>query len=246
MKAVILAGGRGKRLRPISDWIAKALIPYRGKPIIQESIQRMEALEPEEVVVVVGWLGDQVREYLGSATLEGTRIRYVHQDRPEGTAHALMQAVDFVEGDFIVSACDSLFPVEHLEELWRSHVSEGCDATLSLKMMERKEITSSSSVLVNDDGSVSRIIEKPSEDEVLSRYASSPLYVFGEVIKEYLPRVKRSVRGEYEIQDAIQAMIDDGLRVRGVLSREWTHLSGIEDFLRMNYDYLERWLPRRG
>jgi NDP-sugar pyrophosphorylase family protein len=246
MKAVILAAGKGKRLRPISSWIAKAMVPYGGKPIIQELILRLEALNPEEVIVVVGWLGDQIEEFLGSLTQGGTRIRYVRQSRPEGTAHALLQAVGFVEGDFLVAACDSLFSEEHLKELWRCHVSERCDATLSLKIMERREITSSSSVLLNEDGSVSRVIEKPSEEEVLSRYASSPLYVFGEAIKEYLPGVKRSVRGEYEIQDAVQAMIDDGRRVMGVLSRKWTHLSDIEDFLRMNFDYLERWLPRRG
>jgi dTDP-glucose pyrophosphorylase len=246
MKAVILAGGRGKRLRPISNRIAKALIPYRGRPLIKELIQRLETLEPEEVIVVLGWLGEQVKEHLGSSTPGGTAITYVYQPSPRGTAHALMQAADLLEDNFLVSACDSLFPEEHLRELWEHHLSRGCDATLSLKIMELDEITSSSSVLMDRDGSISRIIEKPSEKEILSRYASSPLYVFSEAVKEYLPRVKRSVRGEYEIQDAIQLMINDGCRVRGVLSREWIHLSDIEDFLRLNFDYLKRWLPRGG
>ncbi len=246
MKAVILAGGRGKRLKPITNFIAKALVPYRGKPIIHDLIQRVDSLEPEEVVIVLGWLGHQLREYLGSSTPRGVRIGYVYQGRPEGTAHALMQVIGRVEGDFLVSACDSLFPVEHLRELWSHHVSEGCDATLSLKVMPREEITSSSTVLLGRDGSISRIIEKPSEDEVLSSYASSPLYAFSNVVKDYLPQTRRSKRGEYEIQDAIQRMIDDGCRVQGVLSRKWIHLSDIEDFLKLNYDYLQRWLSRGG
>lgn len=246
MMVVILAGGKGKRLRPVTNWIAKALIPYRGKPIIEELIRRMEVLEPERIVVVVGWLGEQVKEYLGSSTPGGSKIEYVYQDTPMGTAHALLHASDLLKEDFIVSACDSLFPVGHLKELWSCHESEGCDATLSLKIMDKKDITSSSSVLLDSEGAISRIIEKPSEKEVLSRYASSPLYVFSEAVKEHLPRVKRSVRGEYEIQDAIQSMIDGGCRVKGVLSREWVHLSDIEDFLRLNYDYLQRWLPRKG
>jgi dTDP-glucose pyrophosphorylase len=67
------------------------------------------------------------------------------------------------------------------------------------------------------------------------------LYVFREGIKEYLPKVKKSKRGEYEIQDAIQSMIDDGLRVKGVLSGSWIHLSDIRDFLRLNFGYTKRY-----
>ncbi|MDP6460104.1 MAG: hypothetical protein QF829_04860, partial [Candidatus Hydrothermarchaeota archaeon] len=77
---------------------------------------------------------------------------------------------------------------------------------------------------------------------ILSDVASSPLYVFSEAIKEYLPKVARSRRGEYEIQDTIQRMIDDGLRVKGIISDSGIHLSTIEDFLMLNFDYMKRWL----
>jgi NDP-sugar pyrophosphorylase family protein len=244
MKVVILAAGAGKRLQPLSRYVAKPLLPVKGKPVVEEVIDRFRALSPEEIIVVIGSKGEQVREYLGHCSGYGAPISYVTQAKPEGTARALQLAMDMVRGDFVVSACDSLVPEEHLRELWSFHLAERCAATLSLKVLDKEEITSSSSVKLEADSSISRIIEKPSQEEILSSIASSPLYVFSEAVKEYLPKVKKSRRGEYELQDAIQRMIDDGLRVKGIISEEWIHLSNIEDFLSLNFEYVKRWLPR--
>lgn len=244
MKVVILAAGAGRRLQPLSRYVAKPLLPVKGKPVVEEVIDRFRVLSPEEIILVIGSKGEQVRGYLGRRSSYGAPISYVTQVKPEGTARALKLAADRVKEDFVVSACDSLLPEEHLEELWSFHHEEQCAATLSLKVLDKREITSSSSVKLEADGSVSRIIEKPSEEEVLSPVASSPLYVFSEAVKKYLPGVRKSRRGEYELQDAIQGMIDDGLRVKGIISQEWIHLSTIEDFLSLNFEYVKRWLPR--
>lgn len=244
MRAVVLAAGKGTRLLPFTKHVAKALLPVKGKPIIGAVVGNLSVLSPEEVIVVVGHKGEQVREYLGDGSRYGVKITYKTQEAPTGAAKALRLAMEKVEEDVIVSACDSLVPRKHLRELWRYHIAEECDATLSLKVLDRRAIEQSCSVKLEESGAVSRIIEKPRDKEILSSIASSPVYVFSEAVKEYLRNVRKSERGEYEIQDAIQMMIDDGRRVKGIISDSWTHLSNIEDLLMLNYDYMKRWLQR--
>lgn len=244
MKAVILAAGKGTRLLPMTKYVAKALLPVRGKPVIGVVMRNLSELSPREIIVIIGHMEEQVKDCLGDGSKYGVKITYRTQEVPAGTAKALELAMKEIEEDVIVSSCDSIVPREHIRELWRYHVAEKCDATLSLKVLDRREITESSSVRLEEDGNVSRIIEKPRAGEILSSVASSPLYVFSETVKEYLPKVRKSERGEYEVQDAIQMMIDDGLRVKGIISDSWIHLSSIEDFLMLNFDYMKRWLQR--
>lgn len=230
MRAIILAGGRGKRLRPLTDYIAKPLLPIKGKPIIQQIIENLSAVNIKDIVIVVGYLGHQIINYLGSG-----RIKYLEQKEQLGMAHALNIARDYINGDCIVAASDSIFPVEHIKKLINFHISEKCDATITLKKLESiEEITHCSNVKLEKDNSISVIIEKPTNHQIISNISGSPLYIFKEVIKEYLPKVEKSQRQEYEIQSAIQAMIDDGLVVKGLLNDKWIHLSTREDFLRYN------------
>jgi dTDP-glucose pyrophosphorylase len=244
MKAVVLAAGKGTRLLPMTKYVAKALLPVRGKPVIEKAVENLMVLSLEEMIVIIGHMGEQVKDYLGDGSKYGIKITYRTQEMPEGMAKALQPALEGIDEDVIVSACDSIVPREHIRELWRYHVEEKCDATLSLKVLDRRAIMESSSVMLEENGTISRVIEKPRAGEILSSVASSPLYVFSEAVKEYLPRVKKSERGEYEVQDAIQMMIDDGLMVKGIISDSWIHLSSIEDFLMLNFDYMKRWLQR--
>jgi dTDP-glucose pyrophosphorylase len=222
--------------------VAKALLPAMGTPVIGKVVGNLSELSPREIIVIIGHNGEQVTDYLGDGSKYGMKITYMTQEVQDGTAKALQLAMVAIDEDVIVSACDSLVQGEHIRELWRYHLAEECDATLSLKVLDRRVIAESSSVRLEEDGTISRIIEKPREGEILSDIASSPLYVFSEAIKEYLPKVARSRRGEYEIQDAIQRMIDDGLRVKGIISDSGIHLSNIEDFLMLNFNYMKRWL----
>jgi NDP-sugar pyrophosphorylase family protein len=238
MKAIVLAGGRGKRLTPLTDIIAKPLLPINGKPVIEQIIKNLRAIDIDDIVVVVGHLGDQIMDYIGNGSKYEVKISYRRQLRQLGTAHALSLAMDSIYEDFLATASDSILPVGHLQELLSYHFKEDCDATLSLKILDSKAILSSATVRLEKDNSISRIIEKPSPEEILSNVASSPLYIFNPVVKDYLPKIKKSKKGEYEIQHAIQMMIDDNLKVKGIISESWTHLSNIEDFLRLNFKYI--------
>lgn len=239
MKAIILAGGKGKRLKPLTNFIAKPLLPVGGKPIIWRILKNLQEIGIKYVIIVIGHLGEQVRKYLKDREL-GINLIFVEQEKQLGTAHALNLCSDFMKGDFFVMASDSIFPTKHLKELLEFHSKQGCDATLSLKRLSPGEIEKSSIVSLKGD-SVLKIIEKPSPGEITTDVASSPLYVFNEKIKSYL-RVKKSERGEYELQDAIQGMIDSGLVVKGIFCEGWEHLSDIKDFLRLNFRYMDSYL----
>lgn len=238
MKGVILAGGRGVRLRPLTDFVAKPLLPIRGRPAIGQIIENLCSAGIEEICIVLGHLGDQVIHFIGDGSNFGCKITYREQKEQLGMAHALSTAEDFIGEDGLVMASDCILPEEHLKELIKFHFDEKCDATLSLKELDEEEMLSSSTVKCEEDMTISQIIEKPARGEILSNLACSPLYIFKD-IKGYLPKVRKSKRGEFEIQDAIQRMIDDGLIVKGVISESFSHLSTIEDFLRLNFDYLD-------
>lgn len=238
MKAIILAAGRGKRLKPLTDRIAKPLLPVNGKPIIERIIENLSFSGINEFNIVVGYLGEQIKFYLRER-FPNLEISYSIQDKQLGTAHAL-QKTELPDSDFLVSASDSLFPLEYLKKFLKFH-SMG-EITLALKRMSEEEILSSSTVKL-DGNIVRRIIEKPSMDEILSLIACAPLYIFPPEIRDYLKGMKKSKRGEYEIAQVIQRMIDDGFIARGIIAKEWIHMSDIDDFLRLNFPYLFNKLP---
>ncbi len=237
MRGIVLAAGIGKRLRPFTNFIAKSLLPVGGRPAIIQILEDFNALNISEIAVVISHLGYQIRDYLDKGDY---RVTYIDEGKPLGTGHALLVASDFIQDDVLVAATDCILPREHLKELCAYHLAEKCDVTLSLKMLSEEEMLSSATVVLEKDNSISRIIEKPTRDEILSNVASSPYYVVNESIKRYLPRVKLSRRGEYELADAFQMMIDDGLKVKGVLSEEYMHLSNIQDLIALNKDFFSR------
>ncbi len=238
MQAVILAGGEGKRLRPFTGAVPKALLPVAGKAVILHQLEALRGAGVEELVVVTGRLGEKIEHFLRS---HGIEARFIAQPAPLGSAHALSLALPYLKGDFIALACDYVFPAEHLAELLRVHRSTRARATLSLKRMRREEIKEASTVLLQGDRVV-KIVEKPRDEEILSEVAAAPLYVFGEEAKRFIASAKLSPRGEYEIAEAIQEMINSGLEVRGVLTQRWAHLSRWRDLLRLNFPYLEEYL----
>jgi glucose-1-phosphate thymidylyltransferase len=242
LKAVILAGGRGKRLRPITDKVAKGLLPVQGRPLIEQILKNLYAVGIREFIIVTGHLGWQISDYLGDGSQLGGTIIYVEQKEQLGSAHALLTAGELIVGDVLVSACDSIFPEKHYRELIEMFKEEELDIALSLKIMNDERIKESSVVKMKEDGTILQVIEKPSEDEIISNISCGPVYIFKDIIKDYLKRVKKSKRGEYELPDAIQMMIDDGFKIKGLVSKSWIHLSNIQDFLELNFGYLRRYL----
>ncbi len=222
MRGIILAAGRGKRLLPITNWIAKPLIPVNGVPIIEQVIAKLNYAGIDDITIVVGYKKDQIKNYLGED------FTYVEQEAPLGTAHALKAAMRQIgkgKEDVFVSSADALFPEAHYRRLLDLFMKEDLGAALTLKYLDDDEIIHSSSVEIKN-GLVKRVIEKPEKNEILSNIACGPVYIFKGVIEKYLEKVRKSKRGEYELTDAISMMIDDGLKVKGVEAPSWMHLTG--------------------
>ncbi len=141
----------------------------------------------------------------------------------------------------MVTGSDCLFPMNHIKDLIEKHEKDRCDATISLKKVDIKDISSMSTVILEEDR-VLEIIEKPKKDQILSDVSASPLFIFKDVVFDYLKDVKKSKRGEYELQDAIQRMIDSNLCVKGLISDEWKHLTDINDLIELNFPYIKEFL----
>lgn len=238
MQGVILAAGKGSRLHPITIKRSKAMLPILGQPIVERVMEGLWDNGVEHFILVVSPDdADIVTYFTDESPLRG-HVTFVEQSERLGMAHALRQAAPHIQGTFVLSACDNLVSREHIGELIASHrAAPSRQATLSL-MRVPPELISRTGIVALRQGRVTRIVEKPAPEEAPSDVASLPLYVFAPDILEYLPHVPLSPRGEYELQDAIQMLIDAGGEVRGVLTDSRLTLTDASDLLAINRHYL--------
>ena len=166
-------------------------------------------------------------------------IEYVEQVERLGMANALSLAAPHIHGPFILSACDNLTPTEHIAGLLSHHQRQQAEATLSLMEID-PSLVSRTGIVEWRDGLVKGIVEKPTQEEAPSNISSLPLYVFSNRILEYLPQLHKSPRGEYELQDAIQMLIDETDRVTGVFTKHRLQLTNASDLLALNRHYLNQ------
>jgi len=231
LQGVILAAGRGKRLRPLTLARSKAMLPIMGKPIVERVMDVLREGGVGDFILVVNPKDREILDRFAG------RVRFAFQEEPLGMAHALHCAAHLVEGDFLLAACDSLVSPAHVAELIRCQSRADVSAALSLQRVDRSQIGRLSAVELEGD-LVTRIVEKPSPDEAPSEVASLPLYALPSRILDYLDRVPLSPRGEYEIQDAIQMLIEREGGVRGVFAAWRLDLTTVEDLLAINLRYL--------
>lgn len=238
MQGVILAAGKGSRLHPITVNRSKAMLPILGRPIVERVMETLWQNGVREFILVVSDTDSEVVRYFETESQLQADVRFVLQRERLGMANALQQAAPWIRGDFVLSACDNLVSEAHVAELLSAHCREpDIQGTLSL-MRIPESLLGRTGIVEIKDGWVHRILEKPSPEEAPTNIASLPLYVFKPAILEYLPEVKLSPRGEYELQDAIQMLIDRRGRVQGVFVSSRLTLTGPEDLLSINRHYL--------
>lgn len=224
--AILLAAGRGKRLRPYTDTTPKPLLPVHGRPTLDYILTAVKRAGIERVCLVTHYLEQQIQEYVGSGSRWDLRASFAHQDELRGSGDALLSVPrEWIQPESVmVLATDYILEENTLLELVQAHEGHGADITMSLKECSLEEQLNRSSVEVDAHWQIKRIIEKPARDQILSPYAASVLFVFPPAIWKYVPRTTTSPRGEIELQTAVQRMIDDGFQAYGLLQpapEEW-------------------------
>lgn len=235
MKALILAGGTGSRLRPITFSMAKQLVPVANKPVIEYGIESIAKAGVKKFGIITGDTGPAVEKAVGDGSRWGVEITYIPQPAPLGLAHAVATAKDFLgEDDFIMYLGDNLIKssVSGLIAEFESHRPA---ATILLTPVPNPQ---DFGVAEMAEGSVTRLEEKPKSPR--SNLALVGVYLFDRRIHESIAQLKPSGRGEYEITDAIQGLIDSGLTVRSHIVEGWWKDTGtVEAMLDANRLILE-------
>ncbi|MFI1539604.1 glucose-1-phosphate thymidylyltransferase [Streptomyces anandii] len=241
MKALVLAGGSGTRLRPLTHTSAKQLVPVANKPILFYVLEGIAAAGVTEAGVIVGDTAPEIRDAVGDGTAFGLNVTYIPQDRPLGLAHAVRTARDWLGDDDFVMYLGDNFLVGGISEQLAAFRRDGPDAQI---MLTRVGDPSAFGVAELDEaGHVVRLEEKPPYPK--SDLALVGVYFFTPVIHEAVAAIRPSARGELEITDAIQWLIDQGSDVHSsVVTGYWKDTGNAADMLEVNRSVLDRLDPR--
>lgn len=230
MKGLILSGGHGTRLRPITHSRQKQLIPVANKPILFYSIEDIIEAGIEDVGIIIGPNKEQVVETVNNAEFDA-EITFIEQDAPRGLAHAVLISEDFIGDDpFVMYLGDNILKegiIKHVENFREKNF----DASIMLTEVDNPEEFGVAEL--REDGSVRRLIEKPANPP--SNFALVGIYFFNHSIYEAVKSIKPSWRNELEITDAIQWLIDNGYEVvASVVNGWWKDTGKPEDILHAN------------
>jgi glucose-1-phosphate thymidylyltransferase len=240
MKALILSGGEGTRLRPITHTSAKQLIPVANVPILFYGLQAIRDAGIRQVGIVVGSTADEVRAACGDGSEWDVEITYIEQDAPRGLAHAVLVSREFLgDDDFVMYLGDNVL-VEGITGFVQEFERHKPNAQIFLAKVREPERFG---VAVLDGDRVVKLVEKPKEP--ISDLALVGVYLFDRTIHDAIDSIEPSWRGELEITDSIQALIDSGRTVRPqMVSGWWKDTGKIEDLLEANRMMLSVVEPR--
>jgi glucose-1-phosphate thymidylyltransferase len=231
LKGLILSGGKGTRLRPITHTSAKQLVPVANKPVLFYGLEAMAAAGIEEVgIIVAPETGDEIREAAGDGERFGLKLTYIEQESPLGLAHAVLTAEDYLrDSAFVMYLGDNLLR-DGIKELVDTFRTDQPDALILLTPVPDPEHYG---VAELEDGRVAQLVEKPAEPK--TDLALVGVYMFTPAVFEAARSIEPSGRGELEITDAIQALVDSGKRVDPHIVHGWWKDTGqVHDMLEAN------------
>lgn len=217
MKGLILSGGKGTRLYPLTFTSAKQLIPVANKPVLFRVIEAIRAANIEEIGIVVGNNGHEIQDAVDRANFADVKITYIHQPDPLGLAHAVKVSADFLGNDrFVMFLGDNVIQ-GGISPLIAQFANSDWNSQIVLTRIEHPEQYGVAQL--DERGHIQRLIEKPKNPP--SNLALVGIYMFDHHIMEAVQAIKPSWRGELEITDAIQWLVDQGLAVHPYIHEGW-------------------------
>ncbi|MCL5256844.1 MAG: glucose-1-phosphate thymidylyltransferase [Chloroflexi bacterium] len=235
MKGLILSGGKGTRLRPITYTSAKQLVPIANKPVLFYAIENLVDAGITDLGIIVGDTKEEVKAAVGDGSHWGAKVTYIEQDQPLGLAHAIKVARGFLGDDRFVMFLGDNFIQESISPLVNRFEVDGLNCQILLTSVPNPE---ECGVVEIENGRVIRLVEKPKEPK--SDLVAIGIYMFDHHVFDAIERIKPSWRGELEITDTIQQLIDAGLKVgHYILKGWWVDTGKMSDILEANRLLLE-------
>ena len=240
MKAVLLAAGEGVRLLPITATRPKHLIKVGGKPILQFCLEAVKKAGITEAIVVTHYMGDAIRQYFGDGSQLGLKISYVEQKAVLGTGNAASVAEPFVDGDFVLVYGDLLFGQDAVKDVLKLFKDGKTAAVMGVVPVDKPE--SYGIIELDEQKHVKRIVEKPPAGKAPSNLANAGVYAFSKEVFDKIKQTKASIRGEWELTDAITLLASEGKTVLAAqLSKDdWFDVGRPWDLLDANVWALKR------
>jgi NDP-sugar pyrophosphorylase family protein len=241
MKALLLAAGRGTRLGPLTANQPKPMIPIGGVPMIERIMSSIAGQTPiREFVLITGYKADILERYLGDGGQWGWKIEYVPQEVPRGVGDAVNTAASALsDAPFLMTYGDIMLdPINygHFASEYAAHGTSEIKAYVGLNWVQ--DPWAGAAVYLDDNNIIQRIQEKPAKGTATTHWNNAGLFIFDPLIFKYTSQIVPSARGEYELPDAITALINAGYPTKGIeLEGKWRDVGTPEDYAAINAEY---------
>lgn len=234
MKAVILAAGKGTRMKEITKAIPKPMVKIKGKPLLEYIITYIKNAGISEFGIVVGYKQSIVQDYFANGAAHGINITYIEQKVQNGTGAALDLAASFVKNDpFFFTFGDVITLPENYSGMLKFYNTQKCDALLGLNTED--DPYRGAAVYIDDKNTIVRMVEKPPKGASTTNLNNSGIMILTPDVFEYTPRIQLSARGEYELTDVFGMLKEDNRSLKGyVLSGYWKDVGTPGDILLMD------------
>jgi UDP-N-acetylglucosamine diphosphorylase / glucose-1-phosphate thymidylyltransferase / UDP-N-acetylgalactosamine diphosphorylase / glucosamine-1-phosphate N-acetyltransferase / galactosamine-1-phosphate N-acetyltransferase len=230
-KGVILAAGRGTRMRELTDDVPKPMVQVRGKPVLLYIVEGFRAAGINQVLIVVGYRREAIEDYFRDGSAFGLRIRYVEQVVQDGTGKVLELAREFCGADpFLLSYGDILVH----QSCYRELVSLA-GAEMALTVRYANDVSKGGAVYLNEAFEVVDLREKQSPAEVGTHWYNAGIYVFRSSVFPFIRNLQRSARGEYELTDPVRALAQTGHKIKALeIKGDWADVRDPEVLAELN------------
>jgi UDP-N-acetylglucosamine diphosphorylase / glucose-1-phosphate thymidylyltransferase / UDP-N-acetylgalactosamine diphosphorylase / glucosamine-1-phosphate N-acetyltransferase / galactosamine-1-phosphate N-acetyltransferase len=231
-KAVVLAAGRGTRMRELTNDIPKPMIEVRGKPVLQHIVQGLCDAGVRRFLIIVGYHAERVRNFFGDGRHHNVAIEYATQTVQDGTGRVVNLARDFTGGSpFVLSYGDILISPVNYKRI----VEFPDDLEAIITVTRGEDVSKGGAVFVNEQMELVDLREKPKPGEPTSPWYNAGLYAFRPSIFEFIAKLEPSPRSEYELTDAIRDLAHSGKKVKALeLTGEWADVRDPEILARLN------------